>query len=180
MQIDYAVLGAFTLLWLAIVPTPGPNTLLIVHLALTTGWRDVGMALVGNLFAITFYALSTLLGLSLLLAAAPSVRLAIYASGGRRTDLGRCSPAARRSGPAARRPGATLSPNPTGSGVRRPFVRGQAATIDLLNAQCPGFPVMRGLFLSFRAILTRQGGDAPPLDDAGARLADPAAATIRP
>ena len=77
MQIDYAVLGAFTLLWLAIVPTPGPNTLLIVHLALTAGWRDVGVALAGNLLAIAFYALATLFGLALLLAAAPSVRLVI-------------------------------------------------------------------------------------------------------
>ena len=82
MQIDYAVLGAFTLLWLTIVPTPGPNTLLIVHLALTAGWRDVGVALAGNLLAISFYALATLFGLALLLAAAPSVRLIIYVLGG--------------------------------------------------------------------------------------------------
>jgi len=82
LQIDYAVLGAFTLLWLAIVPTPGPNTLLIVHLALTAGWRDVAVALAGNLLAIAFYALATLLGLALLLAAAPSVRLGIYVLGG--------------------------------------------------------------------------------------------------
>jgi threonine efflux protein len=82
LQIDYAVLGAFTLLWLAIVPTPGPNTLLIVHLALTARWRDVAVALTGNLLAIAFYALATLLGLALLLAAAPSVRLGIYVLGG--------------------------------------------------------------------------------------------------
>ena len=82
MQIDYAVLGAFTLLWLAIVPTPGPNSLLIVHLSLTASWRDVAAALAGNLLAITIYALGTLLGLSLLLAAVPSVRLAVYLLGG--------------------------------------------------------------------------------------------------
>ena len=63
MQIDYAVLGAFTLLWLTIVPTPGPNTLLIVHLALTAGWRDVGVALAGNLLAISFYAYNPSKGL---------------------------------------------------------------------------------------------------------------------
>ena len=40
------------------------------------------LALAGNLLAIAFYALATLLGLSLLLAAAPSVRLAIYLLGG--------------------------------------------------------------------------------------------------
>jgi threonine/homoserine/homoserine lactone efflux protein len=82
LQIDYAVLGAFTLLWLAIVPTPGPNSLLIVHLALTASWRDVALALVGNLIGIAIYALGTLLGLALLLAAVPSVRLAVYLLGG--------------------------------------------------------------------------------------------------
>jgi threonine/homoserine/homoserine lactone efflux protein len=82
VQLDTAVLAAFTLLWLAIVPTPGPNTLLIVHLALTATWRDVAKALAGNLLAIAFYASATLLGLALLLAAAPSVRLGIYVAGG--------------------------------------------------------------------------------------------------
>lgn len=82
MQLDYALLGTFALLWLAIVPTPGPNSLLIVHLALTAGWRDVGAALAGNLIAIAGYALATLLGLALLLAAAPSVRLGVYVMGG--------------------------------------------------------------------------------------------------
>ena len=82
MQIDYAVLGAFTLLWLAIVPTPGPNSLLIVHLALTASWRDVALALSGNLIGITIYALGTMLGLALLLTAVPSVRLAVYLLGG--------------------------------------------------------------------------------------------------
>jgi threonine efflux protein len=67
LQLDYALLLSFTLLWLAIVPTPGPNSLLIVHLALTAGWRDVAVALAGNLLAIAFYALATLLGLALLL-----------------------------------------------------------------------------------------------------------------
>jgi threonine/homoserine/homoserine lactone efflux protein len=82
LELDYSLLAAFTLLWLAIVPTPGPNSLLIVHLALTAGWRDVGVALAGNLLAIAFYALATLLGLALLLAAAPSVRLGVYVLGG--------------------------------------------------------------------------------------------------
>jgi threonine/homoserine/homoserine lactone efflux protein len=82
LQIDYAVLAAFTLLWLAIVPTPGPNTLLIVHLAVTAAWRDVAAALAGNLLAIAFYAFATLLGLAVLLAAAPSVRLGVYLLGG--------------------------------------------------------------------------------------------------
>jgi threonine/homoserine/homoserine lactone efflux protein len=82
VQLDASILAAFTLLWLAIVPTPGPNSLLIMRLALTARWQDVAIALAGNLLAIAFYALATLLGLSALLAAAPSVRLAIYLLGG--------------------------------------------------------------------------------------------------
>jgi threonine/homoserine/homoserine lactone efflux protein len=82
LQLDTSILAAFTLLWLAIVPTPGPNSLLIMRLALTAGWRDVATALAGNLLAIASYALATLLGLSLLLAAAPSVRLGVYLLGG--------------------------------------------------------------------------------------------------
>jgi threonine/homoserine/homoserine lactone efflux protein len=82
LALDYQVLWAFTLLWLAIVPTPGANSLLIVHLALTRGWREVAIALFGNLIGVAGYALATLLGLALLLAAAPSVRLIIYLSGG--------------------------------------------------------------------------------------------------
>jgi threonine efflux protein len=82
LALDYQVLWAFTLLWLAIVPTPGANSLLIVHLALTRGWREVAIALIGNLIGIAGYALATLLGLALLLAKAPSVRLIIYLLGG--------------------------------------------------------------------------------------------------
>jgi threonine efflux protein len=82
LQLDWGLLTAFSLLWLAIVPTPGPNSLLIVHLALTKGWRDVAVALAGNLIAIANYALATLLGLALLLTAAPSVQLGLYLAGG--------------------------------------------------------------------------------------------------
>lgn len=82
LQLDYGVLGTFTVLWLAIVPTPGPNSLLIIHLALTGRWRDVAVALLGNLLAIAGYALATLLGLALILTALPSVRLGLYLAGG--------------------------------------------------------------------------------------------------
>ena len=82
MSLDYQLLWSFALVWLAIVPTPGANSLLIVHLALTSGWRDVAIALIGNLIGIAGYALATLLGLALLLTAAPSARLVIYLAGG--------------------------------------------------------------------------------------------------
>src|SRR5262249_10809344 len=82
LHINYALLGTFALLWFAIIPTPGPNTLLIVQLALTAGWRDLALALAGNLVGIVTYALCTLLGLALLLSTAPSARLVIYLLGG--------------------------------------------------------------------------------------------------
>lgn len=82
MQIDWGVLGSFALLWLAILPTPGPNSLLIAQLALTYPWRSIAAALAGNLLGIATYAVCSLLGLALLLAAVPSLRLAIYLLGG--------------------------------------------------------------------------------------------------
>jgi threonine efflux protein len=82
LSLDYPLLGTFALLWLAIVPTAGPNSLLIVHLALTASWREVTGALAGNLIGIAIYALATLLGLALLLAVAPSLRVLLYLAGG--------------------------------------------------------------------------------------------------
>jgi threonine/homoserine/homoserine lactone efflux protein len=82
LSLDYDVLWTFAVLWLAIVPTPGANTLLIIQLALTRGCKEVAIALFGNLLGVAGYALATLLGLALLLAAAPSARLLIYALGG--------------------------------------------------------------------------------------------------
>src|SRR5581483_11153991 len=124
LQIDPVLLASFALLWLAIVPTPGPNTLLIVHLAVTARWRDVALALGGNLLAMAFYALATLQGLAVLLAAAPSVRLAIYLLGGaylvwigvRLVQLG----FARR---AEASNNATIGGNPD-TKAQRPFVQG--------------------------------------------------------
>jgi threonine/homoserine/homoserine lactone efflux protein len=134
LHIDYAVLGAFTLLWLAIVPTPGPNTLLIVHLALTAGWRDVGAALAGNLLAIAFYALATLFGLALLLAAAPSVRLAIYVLGGAYlvwvgVHLVQAGLARRRSGS-----GDALNAGLADAGSHKPFLQGILTALSNVQA----------------------------------------------
>ena len=132
--LDYSVLGAFTLLWLAIVPTPGPNTLLIVHLALTAGWRDVAAALVGNLLAIAFYALATLLGLALLLAAAPSVRLGVYVLGG--AYLIRVGAHLVRGGLGRRRAGdaAAMLPAAQPEGTGGPFLRGVLTALANVQA----------------------------------------------
>ena len=63
----------------------------------------MALALAGNLLAIAIYALATLLGLALLLAAAPSVRLGVYVLGGAYLVwVGRAS-GARRPGAAAGR-----------------------------------------------------------------------------
>jgi threonine/homoserine/homoserine lactone efflux protein len=134
LHIDYSVLGAFTLLWLAIVPTPGANTLLIVHLALTTRWRDVALALAGNLLAITFYALGTLFGLALLLTSAPSVRLLIYVLGG--VYLIWVGVRLMRAGMARRRSGAGGILNGIGetAGPRSPFRQGILTALSNVQA----------------------------------------------
>jgi threonine/homoserine/homoserine lactone efflux protein len=134
LHIDYSVLGAFTLLWLAIVPTPGANTLLIVHLALTTGWRDVAVALAGNLLAIVFYALATLFGLALLLASAPSVRLLIYVLGG--AYLMWVGLRLMRAGVARRHSGADETLNNLGetAGSRSPFRQGILTALSNVQA----------------------------------------------
>jgi threonine/homoserine/homoserine lactone efflux protein len=128
------VLAAFTLLWLAIVPTPGPNTLLIVHLAVTAGWRDVAAALAGNLLAIAFYALATLAGLAVLLAAAPSVRLGIYLLGGAYLiwvgiRLAGAGLTRRRAGAGNAAPSAS-----TGTPAQRPFLQGVLTALANVQA----------------------------------------------
>ena len=134
MQIDYAVLGAFTLLWLAIVPTPGPNTLLIVQLALTATWRHVGWALAGNLLGILAYALCTLFGLALLLATAPSVRLAVYVLGG--AYLAWVGARMLMAGRLRRRDGQSNGPTVAAQGdaERQPFLRGLLTALSNVQA----------------------------------------------
>lgn len=134
LGLDYALLFSFALLWLAIVPTPGPNSLLIVHLALTARWRDVGAALAGNLLAIAGYALATLLGLALLLAAAPSVRLGVYVLGGAYlvwvgARLVRGGLARHRAGDAGAKL-ATADPGPSGG----PFLQGVLTALANVQA----------------------------------------------
>lgn len=80
--IDLAVLAAFAAFWIVIVPTPGPNSLMVTHMALTQGWRQVAAALAGNTLGSATLATSALLGMAALLAAFPWLRTAIYGLGG--------------------------------------------------------------------------------------------------
>jgi len=80
--IDLAILSGFALLWAVIVPTPGPNSLMITHTALTQDWRRVAAALAGNSLGSTTLALAALAGMAALLAAFPWLRLVIHVIGG--------------------------------------------------------------------------------------------------
>jgi threonine/homoserine/homoserine lactone efflux protein len=80
--IDLAVLGAFIMLWAVIVPTPGANSLMVTHVALTRSPAHVALAIAGNMLGNVLLASSALLGMAALLAAFPWARLAIHVLGG--------------------------------------------------------------------------------------------------
>jgi len=82
LAIDGRTISAFALLWPVIVPTPGPNQLLVSHVALTQGPRQIGLAIAGNLAGVAVWCFSALFGLAVLLAAAPAARLAVSLAGG--------------------------------------------------------------------------------------------------
>jgi threonine/homoserine/homoserine lactone efflux protein len=77
MTLDAAVLLTLTLMWLVIVPTPGANSLMITHLAVTRPARDVAFALAGNLAGVAALALLALFGWAALLELFPWLRLAV-------------------------------------------------------------------------------------------------------
>ena len=129
------MLGTLALMWMMIVPTPGPNSLFIVQLALTASWRDVAVALVGNLIGIAFYALVTLLGLALLLGAAGSVRLALYLLGS--AYFVWCGIRLVRAGLARRKSiagGGDAQGAHAGTQVGRPFVQGALTALSNVHA----------------------------------------------
>ncbi|HRD76997.1 MAG TPA: LysE family transporter [Hyphomicrobiaceae bacterium] len=82
VNIDLAVLGAFVLLWAVIVPTPGANSLMVTHVALTRSAADVAMAIAGNMVGNVLLAGAALLGMAALLATFPWLRLAMHVLGG--------------------------------------------------------------------------------------------------
>lgn len=81
-MLDLPTLASFTLLWLAIVPTPGANALMVTHVAMTRTGRHVALALLGNMIGIALLASLALLGWAAILEAFPWLRLAVSVFGG--------------------------------------------------------------------------------------------------
>lgn len=80
--LDLHVLSAFTLLWLVIVPTPGPNALMVTHVAVTRTPTHLGYAIAGNVVGIGVLAVLALIGWAAILQAFPWLRLAVNVFGG--------------------------------------------------------------------------------------------------
>lgn len=81
-MLDTTVIATFALFWLAIVPTPGPNILMVTHVAMTRSARHVALAIAGNMVGIILLASLALLGWAALLQAFPWLRLAVNVLGG--------------------------------------------------------------------------------------------------
>ena len=79
---DTAVLSTFTLLWLAIVATPGANSLMVAHLAVTRPSTDIAFAILGNVLGVVLMAACGLLGWAALIEAFPWVRSLVQLLGG--------------------------------------------------------------------------------------------------
>jgi threonine/homoserine/homoserine lactone efflux protein len=79
---DVTVLTNFLLLWLAIVPTPGANQLMVTHQALTRPAGHVAFAILGNVSGILLLATLAMLGWAAALETFPWLRLAVYVLGG--------------------------------------------------------------------------------------------------
>ena len=79
---DTAVLSTFTLLWLAIVATPGANSLMVAHLAVTRSSTDIAFAILGNVLGVVLMAACGLLGWAALIEAFPWVRSLVQLLGG--------------------------------------------------------------------------------------------------
>jgi threonine efflux protein len=81
-MLDTDLLWRFFLLWLVTVPTPGANSLMVTHLALTRPGTHVGLALFGNVGGILVLAVCALLGWAALLDTLPWLRIAVHVLGG--------------------------------------------------------------------------------------------------
>ena len=81
MVLDTGVLWTFTLLWLVVVPTPGANSLMVTHVAMTRTPLHVAVAIAGNMVGILVLAGGALLGWAALLEAFPALRLGVQILG---------------------------------------------------------------------------------------------------
>jgi threonine efflux protein len=81
-SIDWTTVTTFALLWAAVVPTPGANSLLVTHVALTRGPSQVALAIAGNMLGILLLGTAALLGMALLLELFPWLRFAVHVLGG--------------------------------------------------------------------------------------------------
>lgn len=81
-SLDLSVLSAFTLLWIAIVPTPGPNVLMVTHVAVTRTPAHVAYAIGGNMVGIVLLAGLALVGWAAILNTFPWLRVGVSVFGG--------------------------------------------------------------------------------------------------
>lgn len=80
--LDFSVLATFTLMWLAVVPTPGPNVLMVTHVAVTRTPTHVAYAIAGNVLGIALLASLALIGWAAILEAFPWLRVGVSIFGG--------------------------------------------------------------------------------------------------
>lgn len=80
--LDLHILATFTLMWIVVVPTPGPNVLMVTHVAITRTPAHVAYAIAGNMAGIALLASLALIGWAAILEAFPWLRLGVSVFGG--------------------------------------------------------------------------------------------------
>ena len=138
--LDLSVLATFTLMWLAVVPTPGPNILMVTHVAITRTPVHVAYAIAGNMVGIALLAGLALVGWAAILETFPWLRVGVSVFGGLYLMwLGtRLVRRARRSGSGAAAPSpagntATAAPAAAADDYRRTALLGLVTALS--NAQ---------------------------------------------
>jgi len=81
VPVEPATLGAYAVAVLAIVVSPGPDTMLILRYALTSGQRAGFAAVAGVQFGLMIHTVLAILGISLLVASSPLLFKAVAIAG---------------------------------------------------------------------------------------------------
>ncbi len=81
-SVDWSVVATFALLWAAVVPMPGANSLMVMHLALTRPSKHLAVAVAGNVAGMLLLALAALFGLAIMLDMFGWLRTAVNVLGG--------------------------------------------------------------------------------------------------